>query len=236
MKILPDWVKNGYLRVIDPVAAWLIRRRVNPNTLSTLGLLCSVCAGAVFASGHISLAGWVLGLTAIFDVLDGVVARGSNRSTTFGAFYDSTLDRIADGAVLGGIAIFWASSDPHRSIPMVALTLLALLGAFLVSYTRARAEALDVDAKVGLMQRPERVVLLAAPQAVFGLALGGVVLKAILVFLAVTAWITVYQRVVAVRRATALSSEPTKPRRVDETVPRTSFDDHAPALYIAKGD
>ena len=235
MKILPDWVKNGYLRVIDPVAAWLIRRRVNPNALSTLGLFSSVTAGAIFASGYISLAGWVLGLTAIFDVLDGVVARGSNQSTTFGAFFDSTLDRMADGAVLGGLAIFWASSELHRSMPMVGITLFALLGAFLVSYTRARAEALAIDAKVGMMQRPERVVLLAGPQAVFGLALGGLVLKAILIFLAVTAWITVYQRIVAVRRATRPAPEAPR-RRAGETAVKPGYDDRAAALFVAKGD
>ncbi|MGH7664728.1 MAG: CDP-alcohol phosphatidyltransferase family protein [Gemmatimonadaceae bacterium] len=204
MKILPDWIKNGYLRLVNPVALWMIRHRVNPNTITMLGTLCAATAGAIYGAGYIRTAGWLLGLTAIFDVLDGVVARGTNRTTSFGAFFDSTLDRVADGAVLGGLAIFWASSLAHRSISMVAVTLIALVGAFMVSYTRARAESLGVDAKIGIMQRPERVVLLSAPQAFFGLALDGLVLKTIIVLLAATAWITVVQRIVVVHRATAV--------------------------------
>jgi CDP-diacylglycerol--glycerol-3-phosphate 3-phosphatidyltransferase len=89
---------------------------------------------------------------------------------------------------------------------MLVVTLAAIVGGFLVSYTRARAEALGVDAKVGLMQRPERVVLLSAPQAFFGLALNGWVLAAIVVLLAVTFWATAVQRVVTVYRATLPSS------------------------------
>ena len=144
----------------------------------------------------------MLGLTALFDVLDGTVARRTGRTSTFGAFYDSTLDRVADGAVLGGIAIFYATSAVHHSVPMLAVTILGILGTFLVSYTRARAEALGIDAKVGIMQRPERVTLLSAPQAFFGLALHGYVLAGIIVLLSVTAWMTAIQRIMFVYRAT----------------------------------
>ncbi|MEO7965862.1 MAG: CDP-alcohol phosphatidyltransferase family protein, partial [Gemmatimonadaceae bacterium] len=154
-------------------------------------------------------AGWVLGLTALFDVLDGTVARRTGRSTVFGAFYDSTLDRVADGAVLGGLTVFFARNDIYHSVPdwtgtpMVAILLLGIIGTFLTSYTRARAESLGIDAKVGMLQRPERVTLLSAPQAFFGLALHGWVLIAICVILSVTAWITAIQRIVFVYRATA---------------------------------
>lgn len=202
MKILPDWLKNGYLRLIDPVAGWLIRHHVNPNTITTVGTACTIVAGALYATGHIRAGGWFLGLTALFDVLDGTVARRSNRSTTFGAFYDSTLDRVSDAAILGGFAFFFAFDPVHASKPMLLTALLGLVGTYLISYTRARAEALGVDAKVGLLQRPERVVLLSAPQAFFGLALGGLVLTSIIIFLTVTAWITVYQRFRAVYAAT----------------------------------
>src|SRR6266550_864048 len=168
MKILPDWLKNGYLRVIDPVANWLVRRGVHPNTITAIGTACSVAGGVIYGTGHISVGGFFLGLTALFDVLDGTVARRSNRSSTFGAFLDSTLDRLADGFVLGGLAVFYATSPVHGSVPLMITALLGLMGAFLTSYTRARAEALGLDAKVGLLQRPERVVLMAAPQALFG--------------------------------------------------------------------
>jgi CDP-diacylglycerol--glycerol-3-phosphate 3-phosphatidyltransferase len=198
MQLLPDWLKTGYLKVVDPVANWLIRRGVHPNSITIFGTLCTVAGGVIYATGHISIGGWFLGLTALFDVLDGTVARRTNRSSTFGAFLDSTLDRVADGAVLGGLAVFYALNPVHHNVPMMAVCLLGLIGAYMTSYIRARAEALGLDAKVGMVQRPERVVLLSAPQAFFGLALNGWVLGAIIVFLTVTAWITVVQRMKAV--------------------------------------
>ena len=204
MQVLPDWLKSGYLRVINPIADWLVKRGVRPNTLTTIGTLCSMAGGVIYGLGHIKIGGWFLGLTALFDVLDGTVARRTNRSSTFGAFYDSTLDRIADGFVLGGLAVFFATRDGAVHLAMVVVCLLALIGTFVTSYTRARAEALGIDATGGLLQRPERVVLLSAPQAFFGLALHGLVLSGIIVLLAVTAWITTVQRIVAVYRATRL--------------------------------
>ncbi len=208
MKRLWDATVRGYLKLIEPIADWMVERRINPNTITTVGTLCSMTAGAIYASGHIRTAGWVFGLTALFDVLDGTVARRTGRSTVFGAFYDSTLDRVADGAILGGLTIFFARNDVHHSIPplmgtpMVAVLLLGIIGTFLTSYTRARAESLGIDAKVGILQRPERVTLLSAPQAFFGLALDGWVLIAICVLLSVTAWITAVQRIVFVHRVT----------------------------------
>jgi len=202
MKLLPDWLKNIYLRTINPVADWMVRRRVNPNLLTTVGTLFSITGGVIYATGHIRTAGWLLGLTALFDILDGNVARRTGQTTVFGAFYDSTLDRIADGAVMGGLAIFYATSAVHSSDVMLATCILGIIGTFLVSYTRARAEALGIDAKVGMMQRAERVVLLTAPQAFFGLALGGYILASVIVLLTVTAWITAVQRIMVVYRAT----------------------------------
>jgi CDP-diacylglycerol--glycerol-3-phosphate 3-phosphatidyltransferase len=194
-------IKNGYLRLIEPVAALLIRLRVSPNALTTVGTLFTVAGGAAFATGHIRTAGWIVGLTAIFDVLDGIVARRTGQATAFGAFYDSTLDRVADGALLGGIAWYFATDPVYHSLPMLAVTLFGLVGTFLVSYARARAEGLGLDAKVGVMQRAERVVLISAPQAFFGLALNGWVFAGVVVLLAVTAWITVVQRILFVRNA-----------------------------------
>ena len=208
MKSLWDWIKKAYLRLVDPVADWLVRWHVHPNTITIFGTLCTVAGGVIYGAGHIRTAGWFLGLTALFDVLDGTVARRSNRSSTFGAFLDSTLDRIADGAVMAGLATFYALNPVHRNLPMMIVCLLGLIGAFLTSYTRARAEALGIDAKVGMLQRPERVTLLSAPQAFFGLALNGWVLGIIIVILTVTAWVTVVQRIAFVYRATQSDAEP----------------------------
>lgn len=208
MTALWEWIKTGYLRIIDPLVTWLVRRRVTPNVITTVGTLTYVVGGVIYASGHIRTAGWWLGLTAVFDVLDGKVARATGRTTIFGAFYDSTLDRVADGAVLGGLAVFFARNatlqlvPPWAGTPMVIVSILGIVGAFLTSYTRARAESLGIDAKVGMMQRPERVTLLSAPQAFFGLAFGGYALMLIVTLLAVTSWITVVQRMAYVYRVT----------------------------------
>jgi CDP-diacylglycerol---glycerol-3-phosphate 3-phosphatidyltransferase len=234
MKLLPDWIKNGYLRLIDPVANWMVRRGVHPNTITVIGTLCTVGGGIIYATGHIRTGGWFLGLTALFDVLDGTVARRSNRSSTFGAFLDSTLDRLADGFVLGGLAIFYATSPVNRSVPLMIVALFGLVGAFLTSYTRARAEALGLDAKVGLLQRPERVVLLSAPQAFFGLVFHGWVLALIIVILTVTAWITVVQRVLFVYSATT-RAEIAAARTGGETHPRLFARRRSPRPLL-KGD
>src|SRR5688572_8622906 len=197
------------LRALSPVVDFLIERGVSPNAITTFGTVATIIGGGFYARGHIVLAGWIVGLSAICDMIDGHVARRSGRTSVFGAFYDSTLDRIADGAVLGGLAIFFARNGVHHAIPnsmstpMVSVILLGIIGSFLTSYTRARAEGLGIDAKVGILQRPERIFLLAAPQAFFGLAFGGWVLITICILLTVTAWITVIQRVVFVYRATA---------------------------------
>ena len=195
MKILPDWLKNGYVKLMDPIAVWMVRHRVHPNTITVWGTIFYVAGGVLYGTGHIMTGGWLLSVTALTDVLDGMVARRSNLSSDFGAFLDSSLDRVADGAVLGGLAFFYALNPVHQNVWMFVICLVSIVGAFMTSYTRARAEAIGLDAKVGMMQRPERVVLLSAPQALFGVARDGWVLAAIVILLTVTAWYTVFQRV-----------------------------------------
>jgi CDP-diacylglycerol--glycerol-3-phosphate 3-phosphatidyltransferase len=238
MKLIWDWIQRGYLRIIAPVGDYLVRKNVNPNVITTVGTGCTLVAGVIFATGHISIGGWFLGITALFDVLDGTVARRTGRSTTFGAFYDSTLDRIADGAVFGGLAVFFARNDVHNTIPhamgtpMVGVLLLGIIGTFLTSYTRARAEALGIELKnVGILQRPERITLLSAPQAFFGLTLNGWVLIAICVLLSVTAWVTAVQRIVHVYRATSSERPRTvgSPAAVERPV-------RTPPEHIIRGD
>jgi CDP-diacylglycerol--glycerol-3-phosphate 3-phosphatidyltransferase len=197
-----DYLKKGALRVIEPAISFLARNNVSPNAITTVGTLLTVAAGVVYATGHIMTAGWIMGVTAFFDVLDGEVARRTGRSTVFGAFYDSTLDRVADGALMAGLTVFYATNPIHHNIYMMVVCLVGIIGTFLVSYTRARAESLGIDAKVGVMQRPERIVLLSAPQALFGLFWNGWVLIAIIILLTVTAWITAVQRIMFVYRNT----------------------------------
>jgi len=197
-----DYVKNGALRAIEPAIAFLVRHKVSPNTITTVGTLITIAASVVYATGHIMTAGWIMNVTAFFDVADGEVARRTGRSSVFGAFYDSTLDRVADGALMAGLAFFYATNPIHHILYMVVVCLVCIVGTFLISYTRARAEALGIDAKVGVMQRPERMVLLSVPQSFFGLFWNGWVLIGIVVLLTVTAWITAVQRIAFVYRAT----------------------------------
>jgi len=211
MKILPDWLKNGYLRLMDPIADSMVRVGVHPNTITVLGTLFMCAGGVLYGTGHIMTGGWLLGLTALTDVLDGTVARRSGKSSVFGAFLDSSLDRVADGAVLGGLAVFYALNPLHHSVPMVVVCLAGIIGAFMTSYTRARAESLGLDAKVGMLQRPERVVLLSVPQAFFGLTLNGWVLLIIINVLTITAWITVVQRIMYVYDHTRPPAPPSTP-------------------------
>lgn len=202
-------LRSVFQRGLSPLVEFLVRNGVSPNAITTFGTFATVVGGGFYARGHIMLAGWIVGLSAFCDLLDGQVARRSGRSSAFGAFYDSTLDRVADGAVLGGLAIFFARNGVHHKIPdfmstpMVSVILLGIIGSFLTSYTRARAEGLGIDAQVGIIQRPERIVLLSAPQAFFALAWNGWVLMAICVLLTVTAWVTVVQRVAFVHRVTS---------------------------------
>jgi CDP-diacylglycerol--glycerol-3-phosphate 3-phosphatidyltransferase len=197
-----DYLKNGALRAIDPAVSFFARHNVSPNTITTVGTVLTVAAGVVYATGHIMTAGWIMAVTAFFDVADGQVARRTGRSTVFGAFYDSTLDRVADGALMAGLTVFYATNAIHHNIYMVVVCLVGIVGTFLVSYTRARAESLGIDAKVGVMQRPERIVLLSAPQALFGLFWNGWVLIGIIILLTVTSCITAVQRIAFVYHAT----------------------------------
>src|SRR3981081_3776494 len=197
-----DYLKKGFLRAIDPAVGFLARHNVSPNTITTVGTLLTMPACVVDPAGHIRTAGWLMSVTAVFDVIDGQVARRTGKSTVFGAFYDSTLDRVADGALMAGLTVFYMTNPVHYNIYMVVVCLVGIIGTFLVSYTRARAESLGIDAKVGVMQRPERIVLLSAPQALFGLFWNGWVLMAIIILLSVTSWITAVQRIAFVYRAT----------------------------------
>jgi len=202
------WIKDGYLRLIEPIIAWFVRHDVSPNVITTVGTACACVVGVLFATGWFSVGGWTLGILAFFDVVDGAVARRTGRATTFGSFYDSTLDRIADAFLFGGFVVFYALHDVPRQAAMVLIAVVALVATQLTSYTRSRAELVGVDMKgVGWMERSERITLLAAPHAFFGRSFDGWILDAVVTLLAVTAVVTVVQRILHVFRATAVARE-----------------------------
>src|ERR687893_182624 len=153
-----DFFKAGALRAIDPVVGFLARHNVSPNSITTVGTILTVVAGIVYGTGHIMTAGWIMASTAFFDVLDGEVARRTNRSSVFGAFYDSTLDRVADGALLGGLVVFYATSERYGNDVLLVITLLsapqALFGLALEGWVLAGiVTLLSVTAWVTAIQR-----------------------------------------------------------------------------------
>src|ERR1043165_8849190 len=158
--MISEAIGAGGKRVIDAMVRGLARSRINPNVLTFLGLLMNIGCGVLFGYGMFFKAGLLMILANIFDMFDGQVARLRGRVTRFGAFFDSVIDRYSDVIVFVGIMVFYARSTERHSTLLVALTGLALVGSVMISYSRARAESLDIACKVGFLERPERVVLL----------------------------------------------------------------------------
>src|ERR1700728_1620785 len=143
--------------IIDAIVGALALSRVHPNVLTFSGLLINIWAAFLFAAGKFRWAGVVLIGAGLFDMVDGRVARETNRVTRFGGFFDSVLDRYSDLAVLVGLLVFYASINRFF---YVVLTAIVMTGTVMVSYTRARAENSIPKCKVGFLERPERVVLI----------------------------------------------------------------------------
>ena len=204
MSLIPSPVRNAFERLLDPFVNALIRSNVSPNVITTIGTAVVLGSGVAFGVGQIRLAGALLLLSGIGDMLDGRVARGGNRVTPFGAFYDSTLDRVGDAALFGGIALYFVRGGVRADLetPALAAALVALASIQIVSYARARAEGLSLDCKVGIAQRAERILGLGVPSLFVGAGPDGLVLFAIVVILGVLAAITVVQRIVHVHRVT----------------------------------
>lgn len=208
----------------EPLVAFLTRHRVHPNLLSTAGFLVTCSSGVFFHLGRVRTAGFLLLLGALFDVFDGTVARRTGLASAFGAFYDSTLDRLSEIAVyLGILSLFLQYGREGLAGPgMAYAVLLAMAGSLMISYTRARAEGLQVRCDVGLMQRAERVVLLGFAAWIFGeatlLGVRGLVLRAVVVILAVLTLFTVVQRIWWVYRNTRPEAAGTPAVAVDDGI------------------
>jgi CDP-diacylglycerol--glycerol-3-phosphate 3-phosphatidyltransferase len=218
MNILPQFVKDGFVGLVAPIARLFIKWGVRPNVITTFGTLLVIGSGTAFGFGKVHLAGFLLLLSGVFDILDGQVARWGGMTSTFGAFYDSTLDRVGESAVFAGLAIYFVRGGVPESQETLALSvaLAALVASLLVSYARARAEGLGLECKVGLAARAERVLLLGIPAFLFGPGRDGKLLLWIVAILALATAITVVQRVVYVARIAGTAPRPT-PKR--ETLP-----------------
>jgi CDP-diacylglycerol--glycerol-3-phosphate 3-phosphatidyltransferase len=202
VRLLPAQMITGFPGLLSPVAEWLIRMRVRPNTITSASVIVLIGAGVAFGLDHAQLgAAWLL-LSGLLDMLDGQVARRGGMVSTFGALFDSSLDRVGEAALFGGIAVYFVTA-PNQVMRVlgVVFALGALSGAFLVSYVRARAEGLGIECRVGIVQRPERILGVGAPTLIFGAGAHGVLLLIIMGVLAVLSWITMIQRVAYVYRA-----------------------------------
>ena len=181
--ILRKWL--GY--ITQPVAKVIAALGITANMLTITGLLVAIGAGVCIALGRLKLAGALILIGGSFDLMDGAVARVSKITNPFGALLDSVVDRYSEGAIFLGLAIYFSIGRGPKWITGLSLTCLGLISAFLVSYVRARAEGLRVECKVGLMQRPERIILLS-----LGVIFGDLYLKSVnSSFLIVVLWVIV---------------------------------------------
>jgi len=183
-------------RTLDPITDWMVAHRVHPNLLTTIGFFVTVGAGIMFSGHHVRTAGFLVLLGGVFDIFDGRVARLSGLGSKFGAFYDSTLDRISEVVVfLGLLSLYNDYRLELHDVGMIYLIMLAMAGSQMISYTRARAEALGLDCRVGLMPRAERIVLIGVSALAFGESHNGLVLKIVIVALAILTNLTAFQRI-----------------------------------------
>ncbi len=217
LKFLTEKNRLRYLKVITPIGNFLARLRIHPNVLSVCGLVLSIIAGVMYGMGLFFLASFVVILAGICDTLDGQLARQTGRSSKFGAFFDSTLDRYSDLSLLIGMAWFFSGykvilgfnghSITNDSHPWTILfIILAMTGSFMVSYCRARAEGLGLDCNIGIMQRPERITLIVLGSFLSVIpGIGPFIIKTTLFILAVSTNITAIHRILYVRNQLSTS-------------------------------
>jgi CDP-diacylglycerol--glycerol-3-phosphate 3-phosphatidyltransferase len=185
-------------RVIDPVATGLLRLGLTPDVVTALGTtLVVVTALVAYPRGHLLGGTLLIAVFVLADSLDGTMARLSGRSSAWGAFLDSTLDRIADAAIVSGLAVWFVTQDDLLG---VGLSLGALVLGQVVSYARARAEGLGAQAAVGVAERTERLVVVLVAAGLVGAGLPSWVLVAAMGLIALASGVTVVQRMVVVRR------------------------------------
>ena len=142
----------------EPIVTVLEKTHITPNAVTCIGLLITIVAAVLVAFKHPFAAGFVVLFAGLFDMLDGALARRTGRVTKFGGVLDSTLDRVSEAVVLIGIAVFFANQPSTWG---VALAAVAMMSSQLVSYIRAKAEAMNINCEIGLFTRPERVVILS---------------------------------------------------------------------------
>jgi CDP-diacylglycerol--glycerol-3-phosphate 3-phosphatidyltransferase len=184
MTTLPELRKSVAHRLTNPFMTMLSKSRITPDTLTWIGLAINIIAAVVIATGRIIIGGVLVLVAGLFDILDGALARFTNKTTVFGGLLDSTFDRLSEAALFVGLLILYA---PDGNTLMMTVIFLAMVGSFVTSYIRARAEGLGLACSVGLFTRAERVIILC-----LGLLFDHVLIA--LAILVVLSFVTVGQR------------------------------------------
>ncbi|MBA3471114.1 MAG: CDP-alcohol phosphatidyltransferase family protein [Herpetosiphonaceae bacterium] len=192
-------------RLVAPI---LGRLGITPNMVTLVGLLLTVGVAAVLATGNLFLGGWLLIAAGLFDLFDGALARATNQSSRFGAFFDSIIDRYSEAVIFLGLLIHYQRADGPQTLTAISLVYCAIIGSVMVSYARARAEGLDFECETGWLGRPERITILC-----IGLILNWLIVA--LWVLAIFTNITAVQRIFHVWKAerTAKAAEQPKVRK-----------------------
>jgi CDP-diacylglycerol--glycerol-3-phosphate 3-phosphatidyltransferase len=151
--LIPLTIRNKFRRLLEPPARVLIATKVSPSTITLIGIIPAVASGIAFGKGSVRLGGVLMGVSGLFDLADGLVARLGSKESKFGAFLDSTVDRYSEIAIFIGLAVLFRQDATLYGV------LLAIAGSMMVSYTKARAEGLGVACPGGMLQRPERMVI-----------------------------------------------------------------------------
>jgi CDP-diacylglycerol--glycerol-3-phosphate 3-phosphatidyltransferase len=186
-RIIPERLQKILLKMLSPVIHLLTKWRVNPNVVTLAGLFITILAAAAFMTGNIRLGGLLVLLGGLCDTFDGSIARAAGKSTPFGAFFDSVIDRYSELVMFFGIAAHFIWVKDYQT---AIVLFFALCGSIMVSYCRARAESLGFDAKAGVMQRPERIILLG-----FSALTHVAVLKIAIWLIAILSNLTALQRI-----------------------------------------
>lgn len=200
-----DVGRKFFATPLGRLVPWIERTGITPNGLTLLGFVLTVVAAYLLATGIFVWGAVVLTVGSIFDMMDGHLARATGQTSVFGAFLDSSLDRYSESVILIGLTYYFAGQGRPTEVVLLSAT---LVGSLMVSYTRARAEGLGIECKVGMFQRPERVVLL-----VVGLLFGWIV--PVLWILAVFTNITALQRIYEVFQQTKDRPAPAPPLPIE---------------------
>jgi CDP-diacylglycerol--glycerol-3-phosphate 3-phosphatidyltransferase len=156
-RLIPQSLQDGFVRMLSPLIALLSKWGLSPNSFTVAGLIIATLGAAAFLPGYTRLGGILILLGGFCDTIDGLMARTTGKASRFGALLDSSFDRYSEFITFFGIGAYFTSLEDYGASAGV---LLALGGSFMVSYTRARAESLGFEVKLGFMQRPERIVLI----------------------------------------------------------------------------